>query len=122
MVFSTNFIFIFIISNIFLGLFGEFIIGKNVLILLVISQFITSCSGSVGYILQMTGKQNISIHYIFSALLNIILNFIFVPKYGITGAAISSLLSMMFRNFVSIYMVYYFYKIITFYIPLISRR
>ena len=123
--FSAPILFLFLLfPTFFLGLFGEeFIIGKNVLILLVISQFITSCSGSVGYILQMTGKQKIFQYIIFfSALLNIILNFIFVPKYGITGAAISSLLSMMFRNFVSIYMVYYFYKIITFYIPLISRR
>ena len=106
---STPILILFLLfPSFFLGLFGEeYIIGKTVLILLVISQFITSCSGSVGYILQMTGKQKTFQHIIFSsAIINILLNFILVPVYGITGAAISSLISLIFRNFVSVYMVY----------------
>ena len=122
---STPILILFLLfPSFFLGLFGEeYIIGKTVLILLVISQFITSCSGSVGYILQMTGKQKTFQHIIFSsAIINILLNFILVPIYGITGAAISSLISLIFRNFVSVYMVYYYYNIITFYFPGINRR
>tara|TARA_B100000700_G_C15061304_1_gene866087 strand:+ start:8051 stop:9382 length:1332 start_codon:yes stop_codon:yes gene_type:complete len=108
----------------FLSLFGgEFIVGKTVLILLVISQFITACSGSVGYILQMTGKQKTFQYIIFlSATINILLNFALVPVYGMLGTAISSLISLMFRNFVSIYMVFHYYNIITFYFPGIFRR
>ena len=122
---STPLLILFLLfPTFFLGLFGkEFEIGKNVLILLVISQFITSCSGSVGYILQMTGKQKTFQYIIFlSAIINILLNFILVPIYGIMGAAISSLISLIFRNFVSVYMVYYYYNIITFYFPGLNRR
>ena len=122
---STPILILFLLfPTFFLGLFGqEFEIGKTALVLLVISQFITSCSGSVGYILQMTGKQKTFQYIIFSsAIINILLNFILVPTYGIMGAAISSLISLIFRNFVSVYMVYYYYNIITFYFPGINRR
>ena len=71
----------------------------------------------------MTGKQKTFQYIIFSsAIINILLNFILIPIYGITGAAISSLISLIFRNFVSVYMVYYYYSIITFYFPGINRR
>lgn len=79
-----------------LGIFGdEFVSGGSVLILLCLGQLINSMSGSVGVILQMTGKQKVYQYIVIVALfLNIILNFTLIPKFGIVGAAIATVVSI----------------------------
>jgi len=83
-----------------LSLFGEeFTIGYLALIYLCISRFINSISGSVGYIMQMTDNQKTYQTVIFLAfLLNVILNFVLIPKYSYTGAALASSIAMIFWN------------------------
>jgi len=83
-----------------LGIFGEeFVVGSFILIILCIGQFINSFSGSVGIILQMTGNQKTYQNIVFVALaLNILLNFVLIPKYGGLGAAIATASSMAVRN------------------------
>lgn len=105
-----------------MGLFGkEFISGKNALIFLSIGQFVNAISGSVGYFLQMTGNQNIFRNIIgISSLLNIILNIILIPQYGINGAAIASMVSMMVWNISSIVYIYKKFGILTMYYPIIT--
>ena len=47
-------------SDSILEFFGsEFYVAKNILIILTVGQFLNSICGSVGYILQMTGKQKL---------------------------------------------------------------
>lgn len=103
----------------FLGIFGEeYIVGKWAMVFLVIGQFINAISGSVGYILQMTGKQKYFQKIIlFSTLINLILNFILIPVYGIIGAAIASMISIAIWNIISIYKIYKSYGILTVFIP-----
>ncbi|MDF9799720.1 O-antigen/teichoic acid export membrane protein [Catalinimonas alkaloidigena] len=83
-----------------LGIFGtEFTSGYWALILLVVGQFVNSICGSVGYILQMTGNENQFQKIIFvAAILNVLLNTWLIPIYGISGAAIASLVSMTIWN------------------------
>ena len=117
---SFPFLLLFLIfPNFFLSLFGdEFIYGKWALIFLTIGQFINAISGSVGYILQMTGNQKIFQYIMISStIINIILNLILVPKYGINGAAISSLISVSFWNITSIIIIKIKYNILTIYLP-----
>ena len=79
-----------------LSIFGpEFVAGSLVLLVLCFGQFITAFSGSVGVIMQMTGKQVVYQNIVLIALLlNVILNFTLTPRFGITGAAIATVLSI----------------------------
>ena len=100
-----------------LSIFGEdFIIGKNALLILLIGQSVSVMSGSVGFILQMTGKEKIFQNILFLALLvNIGLNILLIPTYGILGAAIASTISIVFWNLTSVVYIYKEYQVLTFF-------
>lgn len=87
-----------IFSKSILGFFGsEFIIGYLALIYLCLSRFINAISGSVGYIMQMTDQQRTYQNIIIIAfLINLALNFLLIPEYGVNGAAIASSIAMVF--------------------------
>jgi O-antigen/teichoic acid export membrane protein len=83
-----------------LGLFGEeFKSGYQSLLILIVGQLVNALSGSVGYIMVMTGKQKqAGIVFAVSAALNIILNLILIPLFGIAGAAVATAVSMILWN------------------------
>ncbi len=112
-----------IFPTFFLNIFGSgFSIGKNTLLILVIGQFLNAVSGSVGIILNMTGKQKIFQNIILSAaVLNIVLNLILIPRYGTEGAALSSAISLVYWNVLSIVFIKKIYNIFTPYIPFITH-
>lgn len=93
-------ILILIFNQTILGFFGEeFKSAKNLLFLLCIGQIVSSYCGSVGVVLQMTGKQVVYQYFMLAALvLNLILMFTLTPIYGAFGAAIASISSMIFWN------------------------
>ena len=106
---------IFLFPEFILSLFGaEFVIAKLALIILTVSQAVNALSGSVGTILNMTGKQKVygSILLI-SLILNIVLNYILIPSYGINGAAVASACSLIFWNLYSVYYIYKQYNVLT---------
>jgi len=105
-----------LVPKFWLGLFGEaFESGIYVLLFLAFSQFINSICGSVAYILQMTGKEKILQNImIITTIINISLNFILIPDYGINGAAIASLVSMVFWNLASVFYIKKYLNIYTF--------
>lgn len=90
-----------------LGLFGlEFLSGEITLIFLTFGFLLNAFSGTVSHILNMTDYQRIFRNLTFAmAILNIGLNFVLIPKYGISGAAISSLISQLFINVFALYYV-----------------
>ncbi len=70
---------------------AEFEGGYIVLVILTIGHLINTSTGLVGLFLQMTGKHRFYMRInIFYGLLNLILNIILVPSYGMIGAAIST--------------------------------
>ena len=83
-----------------LGFFGEeFKSARYLLFVLCFGQIINSFSGSVGVVLQMTGKQIVYQYFMLSALvINLILMFTLTPVYGAYGAAVASIVSMIFWN------------------------
>lgn len=89
-----------IFSKQLLSLLGdEFIVGYMALIYLCLSRFINAISGSVGFIMQMTNQQRTYQNVILVAFfINLILNFILIPKYSYNGAAIASSIAMVFWN------------------------
>ena len=117
--FSSVPILIFLITfpEFLLSFFGsEFIIGKTALYILLIGQTINAFSGSVGVIMQMTGKEKLFQNLLIVALfLNIGLNFLLIPNYGIEGAAIASSASIMFWNLTSVGYIYKQHQVLTFF-------
>jgi len=75
-----------------LGLFGpDFSVGYTALVILVIGQLVNASTGLVGSLMQMSGQQVTAFRVIGgSAVANIILNALLIPKWGIQGAAIST--------------------------------
>ena len=78
-------------------LFGpEYISSSSILIVLTIATFIQTVLGGAGPLLSMTGYTHIVFwNSIVVFILNIILNIILIPKYGIIGAAWATLISLL---------------------------
>lgn len=88
------------LSSTVLGLFGsEYILAKWALYILLIGQVVNAYCGSVGVYMNMTGKQGVLQFFLLIALvINIILNWILIPTYGIIGAAVATSVCMVFWN------------------------
>jgi O-antigen/teichoic acid export membrane protein len=94
-------------------IFGnDFIRGSTSLIILGVGELINALVGSAGNILTMTGRAKINL---FNALLfcalNIVLNYLFIPKFGINGAAIATASSIAIINFLRLIEVYFLLRI-----------
>jgi O-antigen/teichoic acid export membrane protein len=79
-----------------LSLFGpQFAAGYPVMCILVFGFLSRSAMGPSEYLLNMLGEQKLCAAVLFgSALLNIALNFILVPRYGLIGAASATAISL----------------------------
>ena len=91
-------------SDFFLGLFGqEFTIATTTLMIVSIGYLSESLCGPVGFILNMTDNQHVFMKILLvSLLINIIFNALLIPRYGINGAAIALMLSMLFWTLASL--------------------
>jgi O-antigen/teichoic acid export membrane protein len=114
----------FILPEFFLGLFGDkFKIGATAFIFLSCGRLISSLSGSVGNILQMTGHQNVYAKILFfGAIVNILLNLMLIPIYGINGAAIASMSSLIVWNLSMVLVIKKKFGFYTFYIPFVKHE
>ena len=106
-----------------LSVFGEeFKLAAMALIILSISKMFSAISGSVGTFLQMVGKQNVFQNIlILTAVINICLNYILIPKYGIDGAAFASAISGVIWNSLMIIYIKKFFGFFSIYLPGIRR-
>ncbi len=115
------FILIFTFPSQILGFFGEdYKSGASALIIVTIGQLINVATGSVGCILMMTGHEKLmQYNVILSLFVNVGLNIFLIPRYGLTGAAISSSLGLILMNLVSAALVHKKLSILTFpiYVP-----
>lgn len=83
-----------------LGLFGpEFIVAYDALLILVCGQIFNGLCGSVGLILTMTGHERQAAKIMFgSALLNVALNALLIPLWGMVGAALATATTLIIWN------------------------
>ena len=93
-------IFLIIEGKLVLSFFGEeFVAGYSSLVILLIGQTINALAGSVGFMMTMTGNQTIAAKiFAVSALLNVILNLVLIPFFGMIGAAIATSFTTAFWN------------------------
>lgn len=96
-----------------LTIFGsEYIVGWPVLSILAGCFLLSTSTGSVGFLLQMTGKQDFELmNALITLTLNIGLNLLLIPPYGVMGAAIATGLSLIFVNLLKLIEVNYLLKI-----------
>ncbi len=93
-----------------LSLFGsEFTAGTTVLTLFVCSQLFNCATGPSDYLLMMTDHQYVVManEWVFG-LLNIVLTVLFIPLFGIVGAALASAGVLALRNLVKVLEVWHF--------------
>jgi O-antigen/teichoic acid export membrane protein len=83
-----------------LALYGiDFIQSYNCLIILMLGQIVNSLAGPVGLLMTMTSYQNEAALIIgCSAALNIVMNYFFIPLFGIQGAAIATVITAILWN------------------------
>jgi O-antigen/teichoic acid export membrane protein len=79
-----------------LSLFGPgFVEGYTVLVILILSVLLKAAAGPVDLLLNMTGNQvRCAMVLGCSAVLNIILNILLIPRFGLVGAAIATTTSI----------------------------
>jgi O-antigen/teichoic acid export membrane protein len=79
-----------------LHLFGpDFQEGRSALYLLALGKFLNAASGSVMYLLQMTGRERVGLWILsVAALGNVVMNLLLIPAWGIDGAAMASMIAI----------------------------
>ena len=98
-----------------LRLFGpDFVTGAPLLRLLSIGQFINVATGSVGYLLMMTGhERTLRLNITLATAVNLWLCLWLIPKMGPFGAAIATAVPLALMNLLSAYFVYTKLRIVT---------
>jgi O-antigen/teichoic acid export membrane protein len=126
LIFWTSFpliIVIFLFPSFILGIFGkEFKTGSYALMFLASGQFISAISGSVAIILNMTGNQKVFQNIILLVtILNVIMNLLLIPVYGINGAAFANMISIILNNLLCVFYIHRIFGIFTIYLPFLKR-
>lgn len=99
--------FMLIFPSFLMGLFGnDFKQGTLLLQILVLGQAVNVITGSVGYLLMMSGNErDMRFVTIFSGVTVILLTCILTPLYGSVGAAVATAFSLAMQNLMAVYFV-----------------
>jgi O-antigen/teichoic acid export membrane protein len=83
-----------------LSVFGEaFVEGYSVLVILLAGQVINALTGPVGFLMTMTGHERRAMHVIgATAAMNLALNAVLIPGFGMAGAALATAIAVAARN------------------------
>lgn len=77
----------------------EFVLGWSPLLILAFANLVNSSMGIFGSVLVMSGKQKLEFYNSLGiSMLNIILNVLFIPKFGMIGAALATSISIINLN------------------------
>ena len=106
---SKIILFLSVIPSVIFLVFGEMIvtyvygqeysIGSNTLSILIVGNLLNAAFGSVGALLNMTGHEKDSMRGMIIALIvNIVLDVVLIPYYGMEGAAVATAVSMVVWN------------------------
>lgn len=90
-----------------MGLFGpEFAAAAPVLMILVLGQFVNIATGSVGFLLSMTGhERQLRLNVFIGAVLGVGLGLLMIPGYGMLGGAIATAVAVASQNLLGVYQV-----------------
>lgn len=94
-------------SNIIMSLFGEeFSKNNHLLIILAIGQLFNTITGSVGYLLTMSGhEKDMRNIVLLTAPITMLLTLTITPSLGVSGAAIATAFGVIIQNLSAVYLV-----------------
>lgn len=103
-------LFLFFFCQPILCVFGkQYLSSAGAFVILLAGNLIMSISGNTHIYLLMTNKGVVMVKLLLlSVLINLSLNFVLIPRFGIEGAAVASITSIIFWNFLG---AFYIYKI-----------
>ena len=103
-------------SKFILNLFGpDFSIGSHALVILVLGWIVHSSMGLLGIVLTMSGRSKLHLINTSSLLLiNVLLNFYLIPKWGMAGAALATAASLTLVDLVTLIEVYIILNLVPF--------
>ena len=90
-----------------MSIFGpQFVSGKLALAILSAGQFVNVVTGSVGFVLMMSGHERVMRNIMgFAAVLNVSCNAVMIPAMGVEGAAIAGAITLSLQNLLAAVMV-----------------
>lgn len=97
----------FLFPEVLMGLFGnDFVSASGLLQILVLGQFINVITGSVGYLLIMSGHERDLVNItLLSGIIMVVLTLSFTKSFGVTGCAVAIALCTSFQNLFAVYYV-----------------
>jgi O-antigen/teichoic acid export membrane protein len=106
------------------AIFGdEFHDAALVLRILLIGQFVNCISGSVGWLLQMTGYERPFQHIMFvSVLVTVVLDVALIPRYGALGAAVGNAVGSVCANLWCVHYIWRTHGFLTLHVPGLTSR
>jgi O-antigen/teichoic acid export membrane protein len=106
-------VFILLFPEQLLRLFGsEFTGGSLALIILSSGQLVNAATGPVGYMIMMTGHPKLNLLNTLSlALVNVFLNLLLIPRFGISGAAMAAAASAVAINILRLVEVHHLLRV-----------
>lgn len=110
-------------NHVLLLLYGEeFSKSYMPMVILIFGHFVSSISGSTTNFMNMTGNHT-SLRNImmYTLLLSILLNILFIQKFGVTGAAIAGSICISFSNITTLIFIKIKYKKTIGYFPIINK-
>jgi O-antigen/teichoic acid export membrane protein len=90
-----------------MAIFGEnFSAGGSLLAIMAIGQFVNVVTGSVAYLLIMSGHEKLMRNNtLVVGVLTVVLNLVLIPRFGSTGAALATAISISLQNLGMYYLV-----------------
>jgi len=100
-------------ARLLMNLFGlVFVQGATALVVLAAAQLYNMVTGPIGIVLQMSGRQNLDLVInLFLVIVNVALNIVLIPRFGLEGAAIATLISMLAVHTVRVVIVWKLYQL-----------
>jgi len=86
---------------------------SQVILFLALSNFIVAVFSSTGFLLSMTGRHTLEFLTLFFTLTcNVTLNYLLIPRFGIAGAALSTLLSTCLGNAIRLSAIFISFRLL----------
>jgi O-antigen/teichoic acid export membrane protein len=110
-------------TQVFSAFGDDFKKGIFCFIILCSARMVSAFTGPAATLLQMTGRQVIFMKVLSAgAVINIVINYLLIPIYGIQGAAIATMSSVIFWNLTMVYFVKKEFGFLTIYIPFSKKK
>lgn len=96
-----------------LNIFGkEFTVGSTCLVILSFGYLLACAIGPANYMVLMTGRSDLNLlNNLVTFIVNVLLNYVLIPKYGVVGAAFATASAITLVNIIRLVQTFYLMRI-----------